>query len=163
MAIFFFLSVFGPRFVSVGLCFFDMISECWFSHLLFYVRNILISGYLFTFLAYCASMFRVLFLQLTLSQWIGVFSGWWIDFGGYLKLCSLVYPKTATQNYESMPLCVDGFISYYVLKYLLFHSATWRCITNYPWNFVLKKEKRSFWTCQLYVVSYMSSSLYCKL
>ena len=28
MAIFFFLSVFGPRFVSVGLCFFDMISEC---------------------------------------------------------------------------------------------------------------------------------------
>lgn len=131
-------------FLTVGsvICF-SMFETLWF--LAFYVFSIL--------RVYVQSAF----LAANLSQWIGVFSGWWSDSGDYLKLCSLVYPKTATQNSKSMQRGVDGFISHYFLKYLLFHSATlWR-IANNPCNFVLNKEKiilMEHANCTLSIVNY---------
>ena len=119
-----------------------MISECWFSHLLFYVRNILISGYLFTFLAYCASMFRVLFLQLTLSQWIGVFSGWWIDFGDYLKLCSLVYPKTATQNFWKYAALCGRFYQLLRSQVFVIPQCYMALYNKLPMEFCLEKREK---------------------
>jgi hypothetical protein len=47
-------------------------------------------------------------------------------------LLGLLYPKTATQDSEGLPSCVDNFISYYVLMYFLLHDGIlWLCVKNY--------------------------------